>query len=281
MDEEVKDTEVQTTEEVTPKSGREVVVERLRTRYPDESFDEIDDDNLYSRLDGMIGEIDGELSNLKENNQKTYGFLMENPKLGAFLSDIRDGEHPIVALNRYFDEGELAIKEGDEMYNAWKAAGDERRRRQEENERLREEIKANMEISQRNIEEFARENGIPEEEVVDFLKGYQADMEDVAKGLTSKDYLGRMYRGYRHNQDVQDALEAGRIQGANEKIEKELERMEADGLPEPNGSGGSAPVEKEVKEIKDPTYKALKNLEDYRSSNSKWEQSGYKRVGKN
>jgi hypothetical protein len=75
-----------------------------------------------------------------------------------------------------------------------------------------------------------------------------------------------MHKGKHYNQDVEDANEAGKAAGRNEKIVEKLSKPKGDGLPEP--TGGKAGVEPKDKEV-DPRLKFMQDLAS-RSTQSRW-----------
>jgi hypothetical protein len=96
--------------------------------------------------------------------------------------------------------------------------------------------------------EFLKEEGFDEEGAQGFKDLVVSILNDVSAGKVSKDTLKLLKRAVDYDKDLNGALEQGRVDGRNEKIEAEKKRMKGSGLPDVN-AGGSASEEVEAKQF--------------------------------
>lgn len=226
----------------SPKS-RDLFFERIRTNFPDSNYDE-DEDGYYrdalTRMDGL------------EKDSALYKSLMEklNNRLGADPQDAEvfldwlDGAPIIEAYARHADPDSLSIpKEGTEEYDGWKKAGDERRQELAKMKAQLDEYRSNAEASETALEEFAKENGLSEEQVKE-LEDYVTEnlLKRIYAGKLDKDFYSFVQHARNYAADVEGAREQGRVDGRNEKIEVEKKHLAGSGLPNAK-TGGNASEE--------------------------------------
>lgn len=261
------DTEVTETLEETPteKKPRELFYERVRTNFPEGKYDE-DEDEYFRNAMQMFDDSDNAMNVVRENNEKLFKRLESDPSAAAALAEFIDGTPLPVALRRYFTDEELSAQEGDDYFESYKKAGEERDAHKKEVNDYIEKIKTNSAESEKNFKEYAEENGLTPEESDKMWEFYQNLMNEMSTGMISKDFLSLMHKGRNYNQDVEDANEAGKAAGRNEKIVEKLSKPKGDGLPEP--TGGKAGVEPKEKEM-DPRLKFMQDLAS-RSTQSRW-----------
>ena len=95
--------------------------------------------------------------------------MCSNPKMGAFISDVVDGEDVLVACVRYFGK-DMLDHAGDERYmHAIRRANEEFETRNRHYMELEESMRHNVEQSARHIERFMRAKQMDEAEFDDFL----------------------------------------------------------------------------------------------------------------
>lgn len=262
------DTEVTETLEETPteKKPRELFYERVRTNFPEGKYDE-DEDEYFRNAMQMFDDSDNAMNVVRENNEKLFKRLESDPSAAAALAEFIDGTPLPVALRRYFTDEELSAQEGDDYFESYKKAGEERDAHKKEVNDYIEKIKANSTESEKNFKEYAEENGLTPEESEKMWEFYQNLMNEMSSGMISKDFLSLMHKGKHYNQDVEDANEAGKAAGRNEKIVEKLSKPKGDGLPEP--TGGKAGVEPKEKRPLSPEVEMFKHIAE-KASNSRW-----------
>ena len=79
-------------------SKREAFNERLRSRYPDKSFE--DEEALFGQISDDYDEYDKNIAGYQEREKAFVDMFNKDPRSAAFLQDWRNGEDPEVALIR-------------------------------------------------------------------------------------------------------------------------------------------------------------------------------------
>ncbi len=249
-------------EEQTP---RTIFFERIKSSYPDDDFDTDEEEYFRKALSKMDDDDSMRESMMRDND--FIKRLTNDPAAAAVFSDFAGGTPLPIALRKYFSDEDLSMSEDDESYEAYKQAGVERENSRNEMNQLIETIKANSEISAQNIKEFCEEKGMDEETAEKLSQRMQSLMDNFSKGLFEKEILEHLYKADNHDDDVEEALNAGKVAGRNEQIVEKLEQKKGDGLPNTNG-GGSVSQEEE---IKDPTLKRLRDIANVSVSRSRWQ----------
>lgn len=264
-----KETEAPAQEEVTVERGpKELFYERVRTNFPEGKYDE-DEDEYFRNAMQMLDDNDNALNMVRDNNDKLFKRLESDPAAAAALAEFIEGTPLPVALRRYFTDEELSAQEGDDYFESYKKAGEERDSYRKEINDFIEKIKTNSAESEKNFKEYVEENGLTPEQAEDMWNYYQNLANEMSTGMISKDFLSLMHKGRNYNQDVEDANKAGKTAGRNEKIVEKLEKPKGDGLPEP--TGGKQGVEPKEKQV-DPRLKFMQDLAS-RTNQSRWNNS--------
>lgn len=250
------------------KGPRDFFYERIRTNFPEGKYDE-DEDEYYRNANQLMEDSENSLNAIRENNEKLYRRLESDPAAAAALAEFIDGKPLPVALASYFSPEELSAQEGDEYYEDYRKAIDERSARNEEYRKMAEEINANSLISEENFKQFAEEEGLTKEQADEIYQAITRFTDATSKGLYDKDFIRLFHKGKNYDADVQEANEAGKTAGRNEKIVEKLEKPKGDGLPEP--TGGKQGVEPKEKQV-DPRLKFMQDLAS-RTNQSRWNNS--------
>lgn len=232
----VKETEAT----VTPRSRQ-----WMQEHFTDTNWDsdEAYEDDLYSHLTST----DERLKSYQASDERIGRILERNPEFAAAIDAMDKGMPARVALRRYLGdfmkdepqpgEDDLeAMREATERYLADKKKSDD-------------EIalrNANLEKSDIILSEFIEEQGWNDEQATNFVEFLRNAFQAFAMGDISRDVLSMMRDAYLHNEDVEEAKQAGAIEGRNAKIEaKRISRAsETDGLP--MGGGTSPEVSEET-----------------------------------
>lgn len=240
----VKETEVNAAP--APKTKRETMLENLRAQYPDVE----DEDELYGKA--MEG-YDADHERLKKtdaDNAEVFAKLSEDPQIGGFVADLISGDPIQVALAKNFDDDELSLREGDEGWDSYLAAREQRKADRKAMADRDELIRKNGETSRANLEKYIKDNGLAEDDAVKTVTDFFEALKD---GEISEEVIAMILKGSNHDKDVAEAAEAARIAGRNEKIEEEKYKPKGDGLPKSNAapSNSDRPKAQNVGRIRD------------------------------
>lgn len=148
-------------------SARERIARRLQERYPDRQF--TDEEEFYDALDEYDNALSQHYEQMLGDQNRLCQMMCSNPKMGAFISDVADGEDVLVACVRYFGK-DMLDHAGDERYmHAIRRANEEFEARNRHYMELEESMRHNVEQSARHIERFMRAKQMDEAEFDDFL----------------------------------------------------------------------------------------------------------------
>ncbi len=220
--------------------SRQIVIKRLTRLFPERSFDT--DEELFDILAEYDAKLDEKYDKLRKDQSSLASLFMSNPKMGGFISDVVEGEDPLIACVRYFGKDML------------ECAGDERRMaeiRKENDEylarmnRVREtekEINENWKRSETAIERFKESKGMSEGDFEIFLSKVCRICEQVFMSEFTYELLDTLYKGINYDEDIDSAQEAGEVKGRNMRIMFDREKDEGDNVPGLKGAasrGGS------------------------------------------
>lgn len=242
---EVTVTETSTT--VTPSSNR--TREWMQSKYPDETWD--DEAAFDERTAQHLTDTDARLAELEGSETYIQEVLNANPDFALALEAIGKGMPAKIALRRYMPELWDEPVEGDDDFEAWQEAT---QKFLEEKRVADEEIatrNANLEKSDILLKEFVETNFPTEEAQIEFVEYLRTALRNIGMGELSTAFLDMMLKAYNHDNDVEDAKEAGAIEARNAKITAKRIKAseETDGMP--MGGGSSPIVEEEEPEEED------------------------------
>ena len=164
-------------------------------------------------------------------------FNKEPEEAMAVLDRVKEGIPLITGLRRYKGDEAFTMQEGDEGYDEWQQAAENRKADRERIQNYANEINANTKASDAAFEEFANELELDDEQKQKMWDIIQGDVQDLMHGKISKDLLGRYRNALNHDADVDAAREQGKVDGRGEAINAQRKRMNGSGLPDVNGGG--------------------------------------------
>lgn len=252
---EVQVTETTTSVTPTPSRSREW----MQKKYADRNWE---DDAAYDEdLATHLEDTDARLATYAESDERIARILDLNPEFALVLDAMDKGMPFLVALRRYAgDIFENAPVEGDDDFEAYHEAAEAF---------LADKKKTNEEVTTRNnnlkdsetrFVEFVESQGWDEAKQDEFVKFVVDSLNALSMGDVSEKYLGIMRDAFTHDEDVEDAKEAGAIEARNQKIttKRIKETTETDGLPM---GGSSSPIVEESIEEDDSVLGGI--LRDY------------------
>lgn len=225
---------------------RELLYERIRTSRPDANYDE-DEEEYARQAMGMLDELDRKSSDYDKMSEKLTSRFNQNPEEAEAWLAYLDGASLPAAIRRFMGDEALSMKEGDDGWEEYVQAGKDREVQHAKNREALDTYMKNAKESDDAMTEFLKEEGFDEEGAQGFKDLVVSILNDVSAGKVSKDTLKLLKRAVDYDKDLSGALEQGRVDGRNEKIEAEKKRMKGSGLPDVN-AGGSASEEVEAKQ---------------------------------
>lgn len=227
----------QAMENTAKPTKREIALERLRKKYPDDSFD--DDEAIYGRIIDDYDNGEKELSEYKGREKALSDLFTADPRSAQFLTDWKNGKNPAVALVEMFGDDfvdELKDpRKQEELAKASKAFA-ERVAKEKEYDEL---YQKNIDQSRDMLERLQEEQGLSDDDIdraMEFLVGI---MKDGILGKFSRQSVIMALNALDHDNDVNIARQEGLVQGKNTKINERLrKRGKNDGTANLNGQNG-------------------------------------------
>ncbi len=221
------------------RNSRERLTERLLQRFPNRRFES--DDDFYDALDEYDTFLCSNYEQMLGDQNKLCQLMCSNPKVGAFISDVAEGEDALVACVRYF--GRELLEQGDDRQRmfAIRRANDEYLARNRRYREMEDSMQRNVEQSARHIERFMREKKMSEEDFDDFMERVFHVCRHVFAGDLNGDVLSLLYKGLRYDTDLPCAEHTAEIKGRNERILFTRRNEAGDSLP----AMRQAPAERE------------------------------------
>lgn len=243
MAEEIKKTTESVEETVTPQTPEEQpTVPRSRafmtSKYPDAQWES--DDDYENALANHLEETSSALDTYRETDERIMEILERDPDFALVLDDMGKGVPFRVALHRHLGDLSVTPEEEDRDYDDWKKAGDEYLA---EKKRIDDEINTrngNIEESTTRFKNFVDSHSDWDEAKKEgFVKFFNSVCQDLAIGKLTDNVLSMLADAYTHDDDVEAALEEGKVEARNKKIVAERIRKETgDGVP---AGGGANP----------------------------------------
>lgn len=224
------------------KSRRDQHLERLRKKYPEKKFE--NDEEIYGQISDDYDQYEQELDGYKGREKSLSDMFAADPRSAQFLTDMHNGNDPVLGLVRNFGVEIKDVLDDPEMQDKIAEANKEYVERIAKSKALDDEYNSNMDTTLETLRQFQSERGISDEQVdqvVDFLLGV---VRDGVMGKFSPETLDMACKALNYDADVAAAGEEGEVAGRNAKITENLRKSnKGDGtmpLGGKNGQGSSA-----------------------------------------
>lgn len=218
-------TEKKLSNEPRTTTSRERLARRIVEHYPDRLFESEDD--VYDALDEYASYLSEHYEKMLCDHNRLTGLMCSNPRVGAFISDVAEGEDALVACVRYFGKELLECSDDKQKMYAIKRANDEFLERNRSFKEMEAAMRRNVDKSTRSIERFMRNKKMNESELDDFLDRVFHVCQHVFAGDLSEDVLELLHKGLSYDVDLSCAEHAAEVKGRNKRIM--MERRDATG----------------------------------------------------
>lgn len=220
-------------------SGRERVQKRLREKYPEKQFEE--DDEIYGQISDDFDKIDEEIGGYRDREQKLSDMFAADPRSAQYLTDMYNGNDPVIGLVRNFGEEIKDILDDPEMQEKIAEANKEYMERVAKSKELDEEYDKNIEETFATMKEYQEANGYSDEDMDKLANFLFSVVRDGVIGKFSKSTLEMGMKALNFENAVAEAAEDGEVAGRNAKITEQLRKREkGDGTMPLGGKNGSA-----------------------------------------
>lgn len=217
------------------KSKRDSMVERLKGRYPDKTFE--DDEQIYGQISDDYDGYDKDIADYQAREKAISDLYNRDPRSAAFVDNWRNGADPVVELVRQFGTDIKDAIDDPERLDAIASANKEFVDRVAKAKELDAQYQANVAESIKTIEQLQKEKGYSDEQIdaaMAFLVGIYTD---GVLGKYSAESIEMAMKALNHDADVATANQEGLVQGKNTKVEEKLRKPKGgDGLANLDGA---------------------------------------------
>lgn len=213
---------------------KEQWAEAIRKKHPDKAYE--DEDEMYGDAMDGYDEVKGRMSKFEEDDKKLMELLQKYPEVMNFISTLTStGDF----AEAYAELPDYALMD-DEERERYKKSQDGKRAERERMAEMDRKKQENVEKSAKVLEEWAKKNGLTEEQVAQFIETIISKIADkLNSGEFDEEFFETLFRVMNYDKDVTASHEAGVIDGRNQAIAEKAKRRRAnDGLPETMSGGG-------------------------------------------
>lgn len=250
------------------KSKRQLLTERMQSRYPDMDFS--DDEALFGRISDDFNENDERLAGFEEREGKLAEMFAADPRSARLMTEWRNGDDPAVALVRLFGEDIAEARNDPERQEAMKEANREYMERVAKEKEYQEQYETNLEETLKIIEEKKAADGLSDEQIDQAMGWLMAVVKDAVLGKFSAETIDMAIKAQNYELEVENARQEGEVLGRNAKIEEQLRKpKKGDGTAQLDGKNGGTP-----RPAARPDFGAI---DRFSSSSDIWSRGGEKR----
>lgn len=234
----------------TPKSKRDSMAERLKSKYPDREF--ADDEAMYDQISADYDDYDKQLEAYKGHEESLSNMFNADPRSAHFLSNWRDGGDPVVELVRQFGTDIKEAIDDPERLEEIANANKEYVERVAKNKELEEQYQTNLQASLETLDKFQSANDLTDEQVDDVMEFLQGIISDGILGKFTEESMDMALKAINHDADVATADADAEVRGRNAKIDEKLRKRNAgDGTAPIGGTNNTSGASQKSKNIFD------------------------------
>lgn len=214
------------------KSKKDLAMERMKTRYPEENFE--DEEVFYGKINDDFDAFDSELEGYKSREKTFSDMFTSDPRSATFLMSWKNGGDPVVELVRQFGtDGLKEMIDDPEKLEEIAEANKEYMARVAKSNAFDEEYKTNLAKSVEAINELEGEDGEIDEAVTWLFKVGK----DASMGIVNPEDVKLAIKAITFDRATADAAYEGEVKGRNANIEEKLvQRAKGDGTVGLSGS---------------------------------------------
>lgn len=228
------------------KSKRDLLKERLRSKYPEKEFS--DDEEFYGQISDDFDDSDKKLNDYKEREKTFSDMFTSDPRSASFITDWRNGEDPVIGLIRRFGPEIKDAIDDPNMQEQIAAANKEYIERLEQSKKLDEEYKQNISETLSYLDKMSEEGQLDDDKIDDAMAFLLKIVHEGVAGKFTPETIDMAVKAINHDVDVEDADRAGEVRGRNAKINEKLKKASrGDNLPVLDGANGNEPKQKDTR----------------------------------
>ena len=225
-------------EEKPTKSRRDQHLERLRKKYPEKKFE--DDEEIYGRISDDYDQYEKELEEYRGREKAMSDMFASDPRSAQFLTDMHNGNDPILGLVRNFGVEIKDVLDDPEMQDKIAEANKDFVERVAKSKELDDAYEKNMDATLETLRQFQAERKMSDEQIDQVTAFLLGIVRDGVMGKFSPETLDMACKALNYDQAVAEAEEEGMIAGKNTKITENLRKSKkGDGTQPLGGKNGS------------------------------------------
>ncbi len=220
------------------KSKRDLTLERLRGKYPEDTFD--DDEQVFARINDDYDNYDKELAGYKEREGAFSDMFTSDPRTARLMMDWKNGDDPAVALLRMYGDDIKEAIDDPEKQEAIAEANKEYMERVAKEKQYEDEYSANLAKSLTEMEAVQQELGLTDDQVDETMSSIIAVAKDAMMGKFLPETIKMFVKAKNYDDDVARAEAEGEVRGKNTRVKEELRKpAQGDGTPQLAGKNGN------------------------------------------
>ncbi len=225
-------------EELKNKSKRDLLLERMRTRYPDKKFE--DDEELFGQISEEYDTYDKDISGYKDREEKISTLFASDPRSARLFIDWRDGKDLISNLVRLYGDDLRAALDDPSKLEELAEANKEYMERVAQNELYEVEYEKNMAETLARLEKTQQAKGLSDTDLDTAMEWLTVIAKDFMMGKISDETIEMAIKAQNFDAAVEQAEQEGEVRGKNAKIEEKLRKStKGDGTAALSGKNGS------------------------------------------
>lgn len=219
------------------KSKRDQHLERMRKKYPEKKFE--DDEEIYGQISDDYDQYEQELDGYRGREKKLSDMFAADPRSAQLLTDMHNGQDPVIGLVRNFGQEIRDVLDDPEMQDKIAEAQKDFMERTAKSKKLDEEYESNMDATLESLRQYQQSQGLSDEDIDNICAAWLQIVRDGVMGKLTSETITLIANALNHDADVANAQQEGEVAGRNSKIvETHRKRTQGDGTQPMNGKNG-------------------------------------------
>jgi hypothetical protein len=236
-DEEVNDKKEEEDEEDEEDVENPEWADMMIELYPDREFNSPEDyDKAVSE---HLHHLNTEIQTRDQAHKDLIDIFNNYPQFAAMVNALKDGDSDRVALIKAgYSPEDFTIDENDDDAEKLVEAKINLKNQRIAEQKRKDEIRANIQASQKHLDTFKQKNNIPDDQWEEFNERMDSTVKSFMNGKITPKEIQHFWEGLNYKKDTEKAVKEGEIKGKNKKIVAEKLKRKGDGIP--NLSRGSS-----------------------------------------
>lgn len=237
--------------------------DRLKGKYPDMAAQT--DEDFATMSEKYMDDSEAELGRYRDSEKAVSDLIESDPQFKAVITDmLANGVPFVIALARNVDPEDLQRVEGDNDYDQWQQARNQRLEQAARAAEQQKEIAQNELESSKLFDDFCAEKGIEETDKETFLQVINDALWGLLYKKINRNFLEMCFKGSQFDKAVAEAMATGETNGRNSAIEakraEQAARTAGDGIPT---TAGTASSQTQPKRRVNPMFQGIREKQNF------------------